>query len=83
MVPVRFVCEGLGADVKWLAETSTALIKLDGQEVRLTLGETGPGLDVPATVVNGRTLVPIRYVSECLGANVKWFPSKQMVEIVR
>lgn len=40
-------------------------------------------MDVPAMIENGRTLVPIRYVSENLGSNVLWFPSSKKIEIVK
>lgn len=83
MVPLRFIGENLGAEVEWIAETKTVEMMLDGKKVTLVIGETGPGLDTPATIITGRTLVPIRYVSESLGAYVTWFPSSRMVEIVK
>ncbi len=83
MVPVRFVSEAFGAAVEWLAETSTVVVRLDGREFNMTLGQTGPGLDVPAQIVNGRTMVPLRYVSEALGAYVKWFPKERKIEIIK
>jgi hypothetical protein len=49
--------------------------------VRLVIGQTGPGLDVPAQIVNSRTMVPLRYISESLGADVQWFPESRSVEI--
>lgn len=83
MVPVRFIAESLGAVVNWLNASRTVEIKLDGQVITLVLDQTGPSLDVLATIVNSRTMVPIRYVSENLGAYVKWFPSTSKVEIVK
>ena len=38
-------------------------------------------LDVPATILNGRTLVPIRFVSEALGARVTWDQDTQEVTV--
>ena len=83
MVPLRFISEAFGAEVTWQAATQTVTIQLDGKELTLTIGRPDPGLDVPAAIVHNRTLVPVRYISECLGANVKWFPSKRLVEIIR
>jgi len=83
MVPVRFVGESIGAEINWNGKTRTVRIKLDGREINLTVGQTGPGLDTPATIVNNRTLVPVRYVSESLGASVLWFPSTKGVEIIK
>lgn len=82
MVPLRFIAETLGAQVQWLAESRTAEIIVDGKTVRLVADETMPGLDVPATIRSGRLLVPLRFVSETLGARVTWFASTQNIEIV-
>jgi len=83
MVPLRFIAESLGADVQWLEKTNTVEIRQDGKCLQLVLGQTGPGLDTPATIVRGRTLIPVRYVAESLGANVTWFASTQKIEIVK
>lgn len=83
MVPFRFIGEAFGAQVEWFGETRTVLVRLDDKEVRLVIGQTGPGLDVPAQIVNDRTMVPLRYISESLGADVQWFPESRSVEIKR
>ncbi|MCT4594256.1 MAG: stalk domain-containing protein [Anaeromicrobium sp.] len=83
MVPLRFVAEALGTNVEWIDETKTVKLELDNKELSLVIGEKQPGMDVPAVIKNGRTLVPIRYVSENLGANVLWFQSSQRIEIVK
>ncbi|MCT4619314.1 MAG: copper amine oxidase N-terminal domain-containing protein [Marinisporobacter sp.] len=83
MVPLRFVAEGLGADVEWIDETKTVKLELDDKKLSFIIGEKQSGMDVPAMIKNGRTLVPIRYVSENLGANVLWFPSSKKIEIIK
>ena len=83
MVPLRYIGESLGAEIQWIEKTRTINIKKDGKTITMVVGKTGPGLDVPATIVNSRTLVPIRYITEAFGANVTWFPSTRKVEIVR
>lgn len=83
MVPLRFVSECLGADVEWIGETKTVAIELNDKKLRLVIGETGPGLDTPAIIINGRAFVPIRYVSESFNADVTWFPATKTVEIVK
>lgn len=83
MVPLRYIGESLGAEIQWVEKTRTINIKKDGKTITLVVGKTGPGLDVPATIVNSRTLVPVRYITEAFGANVTWFPSTRKVEIVR
>lgn len=83
MVPLRFVSECLGAGVEWIGETKTVAIELNDKKLRLVIGETGPGLDTPAIIINGRAFVPIRYVSESFNADVTWFPATKTVEIVK
>ncbi|MCL5290827.1 MAG: stalk domain-containing protein [Bacillota bacterium] len=83
MVPIRFVSESMGAKVDWEDATGSATITLDGKELKLVLNRLASGLDTPPVLVNGRILVPIRYVSESLGANVMWFPATNGVQIVK
>lgn len=84
LVPVRFVAEAMGAKFDWLAATRTVRIKLNDQVVELVIGKTNAakGLDVPAQIVANRTLVPLRFVSESLGASVRWLSATRSVEIV-
>lgn len=84
MVPVRFVAEALGADVHWLEATRTVRIELRGEVIELVIGQADPeiGLDVPAQIISARTLVPLRFVSESLGAVVHWWPETQAVEVL-
>ncbi|WP_235715219.1 copper amine oxidase N-terminal domain-containing protein [Acetivibrio thermocellus] len=88
LVPLRHIFEALGAEVKWDASTRTVtgikgsdkiILKIDSKEA-LVNGETKE-LDVPATIVNGRTLVPVRSISESLGAEVSWDDNSKTVII--
>jgi len=83
MVPLRFITESFGADVQWLGEENAVKITLDGLELQMKIGEKLPGFDTPATIVNGRTLVPIRYISEYFGAYVLYLPETSTIEIYR
>ncbi|MDX9870914.1 MAG: stalk domain-containing protein [Clostridia bacterium] len=83
MVPLRFAGEYLGANLDWHAETSRIDITYQGQTFSLTIGQTLPGLDVPAMLVDGRTLVPLRYLSEKMGATVNWVAAEGRIEIER
>ena len=88
IVPMRKIFEVLGASVDWSEETSTVTARKDKTEISLTIGsnimlKNGKKieLDVPAKVINDRTLVPIRAVSEGLGARVEWDEENQAVWI--
>ena len=94
MVPVRVIAEILGAEVGWNGETQTVTLAINdrqgySREVSLRLDELNPdhydyGLDVPATRVGGTTFVPLRFVSEFLGAEIHWIGSPyRQIDIIR
>ncbi|MDF2546166.1 MAG: hypothetical protein K0R93_1064 [Anaerosolibacter sp.] len=83
MVPVRFIVENLGGRVAWNETTKEISITLDGKELKMVINQPIEGFDANPTIVDNRTLVPLRYVSEALGANVLWFGESKRVEIVK
>jgi len=79
LVPVRGVFEHLGFDVDWQQDAMTATLTSDSHIVVITIGHntfTTNGkiheLDVPAQIIGGRTLLPIRAAVESVGFNVDW-----------
>lgn len=79
LVPVRFISEALGAEVGWDGATRTATIALGDKKIELPLDSSTAivngkkiVMDVPATTMKGRTMVPIRFVSESLDLDVKF-----------
>lgn len=83
MVPLRYIGEALGATFKWNEKTRMVTITKDGKDITLAIDKLQPGLDTPATIRNGRTLVPVRYISESFGAQVTWIPSTKKIQIVK
>lgn len=88
MVPLRAIMEALGATVNWEAETQTVNAQKPGFVFSMSIGEwyafaNGKqiNLDVPAMIENGRTLVPVRVISESLGATVNWDGTSRTVTI--
>ena len=79
MVPLKTIFESLGATVEWNNGTKTVTAYNELYYVEATIndkimkvnGETKI-LDIPPVVVNGRTLVPARFVAEAFGAKVYW-----------
>lgn len=90
LVPVKFISEALSASVYWLPETSQVRIVEGGKEIILAIGSTRvlssgveKQLSVPARIVDGRTFVPLRFVSEELGAEVVFNPATYVITIKR
>lgn len=88
MVPVRFISEALGAVVGWDEATRTVTIAKDGLEIVLTIGSpvakvggVERWMDSVPVIKNDRTMVPVRFVSSFLGANVEWDQDNLIVEI--
>lgn len=81
MVPVRFVAEALGASVDWDAATRSVQMQLGEQQFMLVVDQTIPGADIAATIREGRTFVPLRYVMETFGATVQWTQRERRIDI--
>jgi hypothetical protein len=72
MIPMRFIAEAFGAVVTWDDATQTQTIVLNGQTFKLTANVPLPdGMGTPV-LVKDRFFVPLRYVSQELGASVDW-----------
>lgn len=81
-VPLRFVSEALGADVEWVQEQQKIVINKGDRVIMLHSGSREVyidgqvyTMDVAVELVNGRNMVPLRFVSEALGAQVEWTAS--------
>lgn len=83
LVPVRAIFESLGAEITWdpATETVTANNPDRNENVVLTLGSTTAWVDgrpetleVAAKSIDGRTMVPLRFISTAMGAEVRWDP---------
>ncbi|MGE7689691.1 copper amine oxidase N-terminal domain-containing protein [Lysinibacillus sp. NPDC097214] len=88
LVPLRGIFESLGANVQWNQSTQTIDASKGNTKVWLKIGSKNAkvngntvNLSVPAQVKNGKTLVPLRFISESLGANVQWNQKTQTVTI--
>ncbi|MDD6563906.1 MAG: copper amine oxidase N-terminal domain-containing protein, partial [Clostridiales bacterium] len=88
LVPIRSVIEAFGGDVSWNGDTRTATLKMDGDTVSLTIGSNtgylngvGQYLDVAPEIINGRTMLPIRFVAESFNLGVAWEGDTRTVTI--
>lgn len=88
LVPLKAIFEALGASVKWDQATQTAVAEKDTTIIKITVGSSTAyingsevRLSAKAESINGRILVPLRFVSEALGANIKW-DSANLVAVI-
>ena len=79
LVPLRSIFEALGATVYWNNDTQTVTGKKGKTTIELQIGKAKAlingkeqELQVPARKINNRTMVPLRFVAESLGATVNW-----------
>ena len=88
LVPLRKIFEKLGAVVEYDQQTSTIHASKSGIELSMTIGDSNYivnnnqyTMDVAPQIINDRTLVPVRVVSESMNCNVNWDENKRTVII--
>ena len=90
MLPIRIVAESLGGTVTWNGELQRVTIQKGADVILITIGAdtayvngTAVKLDAAAFVENGRTYLPLRFISETLGAQVVWNEAEKTVTITK
>ena len=94
MVPMRKIFEAFGAKVDWIQDMQTviavyktSIIAMPANEYSFSVTDVVTNetktvtLDVPVQIIDGRTLVPARAISEAIGKKVDWDPSTRTVLI--
>ena len=88
MVPMRTIFETFGAKVKWDSDTQTITAKKKSKTIQMTIGSSDMtkndetySFDVSPIIEDGRTLVPIRAISDMLGLDVEWNEKNNTVTI--
>ena len=79
LVPMRFLFEQMGAEVEWEEETQTAVVTKGEDVISFSIDNNNASvngeiksMDVPARLINDKTMIPVRFLSEELGCTVKW-----------
>lgn len=90
LVPLRFLSEHLGAVAQYDSANNCVNVQYGNKEMTLWINSRLAKVDgqyttiqAPATLINNRLLVPIRFISEHFGCQVSWDASTQSVTIVR
>lgn len=91
-VPIRFIAEYYGAEVKWDQKTKTATVTQKNKEIKMSINSKYVYIDgkekildsviIPKLVTfsnnDSRTMVPLRFISETLGYKVGWDNSNKV-----
>lgn len=79
LVPMRSVFENLGAKVRWNSSDQSITVTKDDtkifmkvNDINVKLNDKTINLDVPPKIKKGNTIIPLRFVSEAIGAKVRW-----------
>ena len=90
LVPLRAIFEALGASVEWDQATKTVTSSMDDVTIKLTIGDNNlyrngeaKVLDVPAQILNSRTMVPARAIAEAYGVDVQWDAATRTVVLTK
>ena len=88
LIPLRGVFEKLGYEINWDNETKTAIFTKENTVVKVTvnsnsftINDSSVNLDVPAQIVNGSMMLPLRAVGEATGLKVNWDNENKAVNI--
>ncbi|OQB15593.1 MAG: hypothetical protein BWY15_00305 [Firmicutes bacterium ADurb.Bin193] len=79
LIPLRFVAECYGANVDWIEDTSTIKIQFERGKVEMVIGSKTMKvnnkereIDVPAQIIDGRTMVPVRAFADAFEKYTFW-----------
>ena len=88
LVPVRAIFEAMGMTVNWDANTYAVTAEGSGNYISMAIDNINANvngqaytLDVPPRIVNGRTLVPVRFIAESLNKEVLWDGENRVINI--
>ena len=89
LVPLRAILENTGATITWDDSSQTITVHKSATTITLTIGSLTPtingqisNMDIPAQIVNGRTLVPLRFIVDALGCKTTWDGDKRVISIL-
>ncbi len=88
LVPLRAIFEAMGAEVNWDDATRTVTATRDDVTISLAIGSDqlyvngeAVTIDVPAQIINDRTMIPVRAIAESFGCEVNWNQTARRVAI--
>lgn len=94
LLPIRSIVETLGGSISWDEATKKVTIKLNGKTIEMWINNpvakvngTSKQIDitnknVKPLIINGRTMLPVRFISEELGAYVEWYSTTKEILVI-
>ena len=90
LLPIRAIVENIGGTIEWEDATKKVTIKNDDTIIILWIGsfttlvnDINVEIDVAPQIINARTMMPLRFITESLGCNVEWFDKTKEVLITK
>lgn len=90
LVPIRAIIEAFGGNVSWDEVTRCVSLSMNDDEIRLYIDKTSAylngsahTLDTAPVIINGRTMLPIRFIAEGFNIGVAWEGDVQRVSLIR
>lgn len=88
LLPIRAIMDAVGGESEWDEATKTVVCKYNGREVVMSIGDTSANvngeestLDTAPTIINDRTMLPLRFVAEAFGLSVDWDNTGKIVTV--
>lgn len=88
LLPMRAIIETMGGTVDWDNEQQTIVLSYGNNQIELQINNSRAYLngeekeiEVPPVIINGRTMLPIRFIAESFGFNVDWNSTEQIITI--
>ncbi len=79
LIPLRGVFDNMGYSIDWDGETKTVTLAKGSDTITISIGQasytlngTSHAIDVPAQIINGSTMLPLRAIADATGADVLW-----------
>lgn len=90
LVPIRSISEALNLNINWDQNTRTVSIKDAKKQIILKIDDTACSvngsstiIDAPPVIIKGRTFVPLRFISNIIGYNIKWDSDTRTISITK
>lgn len=90
LVPVRTIIEVIGGSVNWNGDIRTTTLVYNDSEIQLVIGSKSATLngenavlDTEPVIINGRTMLPIRFIAEGFGFNTEWNKETKSITITK